>query len=325
MAKNLTRNDLYDLVWQKPITEVAKEYGLSDRGLSKLCERYGIPVPPRGYWSKIQNGHKAKIPQLISLDSKVDKKIIIDSNVKRNSTKLPDNLKDAITAEKQAKNKILVPESISNYHSIIAKWNKNDFKKQTSCLEKRRRKIFSVLLDALDSRGFWLEESTLVKGQVIVNYQQSSISFSINQHIKRSYEFLNGSKKATNEATQNLVLKIYSSDGIIIKTFAETKEASIENILNNVIVYIIKKLWNERKEYLERQDKLAKSQQDQQIKVDEEALELQKITNLEQNLKNWLYANQIKEYVAFVQKSSGEDTSAWCEWALNYSNKLEIK
>ncbi len=322
MAKNLTRNDLYELVWQRPIIKVAKEYGLSDRGLSKLCERYGIPVPPRGYWSKIQNGHKAKIPQLISLDSKVDKRIVIASNVKRNSNKLPDNLKDAITAEKQAKNKILVPESISNYHSIIAQWNKNDLKKQVSCLEKRRRKIFSVLLDALESRGFWLEENTSLKGQLIVNYQQSSISFSINQHIKRSYEFLNGSKKATNEATQNLVLKIYSSDGIIIKTFAESTEVPFENTLNNIVAYIIKKLWNEQKEYLERQDKLVKSQQDQQIKVDEEALELQRIRDLERRLKNWLYANQIKEYVVFVQQSSGEDTSAWCEWALRYVEKI---
>jgi hypothetical protein len=40
---------------------VGKEYGLSDRGLAKLCTRHEIPVPPRGYWAKIAHGHK--VPQ----------------------------------------------------------------------------------------------------------------------------------------------------------------------------------------------------------------------------------------------------------------------
>ena len=68
MTAPLNRNALYELVWSKPMTAVAKEYGLSDRGLAKLCERNGIPVPPRGYWAKKQAGKKVTKPALIVLD-----------------------------------------------------------------------------------------------------------------------------------------------------------------------------------------------------------------------------------------------------------------
>ena len=42
-----TRRELYDLVWKKPAETLAAEFGMSGRGLGKLCERHGVPVPPR--------------------------------------------------------------------------------------------------------------------------------------------------------------------------------------------------------------------------------------------------------------------------------------
>lgn len=46
----LTREELYARIWSKPIRDNAKELGLSDVGLGKLCRRSGIPLPPQGYW-----------------------------------------------------------------------------------------------------------------------------------------------------------------------------------------------------------------------------------------------------------------------------------
>ena len=42
----LTRQQLYDRAWTKPLDALAKELGLSGRGLGKLCDRHDIPVPP---------------------------------------------------------------------------------------------------------------------------------------------------------------------------------------------------------------------------------------------------------------------------------------
>lgn len=57
METKLTIQQLYDRVWTEPIHRIAKEFGLSDRGLGKFCERLDIPVPPRGYWRAKETGH----------------------------------------------------------------------------------------------------------------------------------------------------------------------------------------------------------------------------------------------------------------------------
>lgn len=38
-----TRDQLYDLIWSKPITVLAKEFGLSDNDLRKTCKAFNIP------------------------------------------------------------------------------------------------------------------------------------------------------------------------------------------------------------------------------------------------------------------------------------------
>lgn len=62
--RTLTRKQLYELAWKKPMMHIAKEFGFSDRGLGKLCTKYEIPIPPRGYWMCLKAGQKIKIPAL---------------------------------------------------------------------------------------------------------------------------------------------------------------------------------------------------------------------------------------------------------------------
>jgi len=59
-----SRIELYELVWAKPMTHLAKELGLSDVGLRKICVKFGIPLPLRGYWSRLQFGKQDPRPAL---------------------------------------------------------------------------------------------------------------------------------------------------------------------------------------------------------------------------------------------------------------------
>ena len=52
----VTREALYELIWATPIDRLAKDYGISGRGLQKICERLTILTPPRGYWAKLAAG-----------------------------------------------------------------------------------------------------------------------------------------------------------------------------------------------------------------------------------------------------------------------------
>ena len=60
----VSREKLYQEVWQTPIHRLAPHYGLSDVGLKKICKKLHVPTPPRGYWMRIKAGEKIRCPPL---------------------------------------------------------------------------------------------------------------------------------------------------------------------------------------------------------------------------------------------------------------------
>jgi hypothetical protein len=73
MNKNISREELYDLVWAKPMTHVAKDLGISDVMLGKLCKEQLVPKPPRGYWANLGSDKKRAVyvrPELSDLFQK---------------------------------------------------------------------------------------------------------------------------------------------------------------------------------------------------------------------------------------------------------------
>jgi hypothetical protein len=47
-----SKAELQKLVWEKPTTQIAKDFGVSDKAVEKWCKVYGVEKPPRGYWVK---------------------------------------------------------------------------------------------------------------------------------------------------------------------------------------------------------------------------------------------------------------------------------
>jgi hypothetical protein len=66
----LSREDLYELAWSKPMMELAKDFGISDVALAKRCRRLGIPVPGRGYWARVDAGQTPYRPKLPKREEK---------------------------------------------------------------------------------------------------------------------------------------------------------------------------------------------------------------------------------------------------------------
>ena len=60
MPLQITRNRLYELVWEKPMTRVAKELGISDVMLARICTQKDVPRPPRGYWANLGSSKKRR-------------------------------------------------------------------------------------------------------------------------------------------------------------------------------------------------------------------------------------------------------------------------
>ena len=56
MEHQFSRQAFFDLMWSKPIKDIAPDFGISDVALAKFCRKYEIPLPGRGYWAKLQAG-----------------------------------------------------------------------------------------------------------------------------------------------------------------------------------------------------------------------------------------------------------------------------
>src|SRR5690606_31203812 len=56
----LTREQLYEMVWERPLQQVAPELGISDVALAKICKKLDVPRPYRGYWVRRRAGRRPK-------------------------------------------------------------------------------------------------------------------------------------------------------------------------------------------------------------------------------------------------------------------------
>jgi hypothetical protein len=52
----LTRDQLYNEIWEISVSGVAKKYDVPYAALLKLCKETDIPIPPSGYWTKLSFG-----------------------------------------------------------------------------------------------------------------------------------------------------------------------------------------------------------------------------------------------------------------------------
>lgn len=72
--QELSREELFTLVWEKPTQEVARELGVSDVAIAKLCARLQVPKPPRGYWARVQSGQTPRRPPLPAFREEFDRR-----------------------------------------------------------------------------------------------------------------------------------------------------------------------------------------------------------------------------------------------------------
>lgn len=164
-----TRAELYAQVWREPMRTVAQRLGLSDVGLAKACRAALIPVPPRGYWAKLQHQKVvAAPPPLPARPGQPDRVILSPAPPKAApAASLLAALDDASQSAP-----IIAPLDLKRAHPIVRAWiEQNDRRRRearqagwavggedwSSALRQRQLLLYSALLQALAGRGFELK------------------------------------------------------------------------------------------------------------------------------------------------------------------------
>ena len=152
MAKQLSRAELYALVWSEPMKTLSARFGISDVALKKTCVRAEIPTPDRGYWAKKEAGKSTLQDALSARPPGMGDEVIIGGGGNYWHWHLsdeellgpippPPEFAESIEAvrERIAKvvGKLTVPRDIVTWHPAIDRLLKEDDKRREKQLAAR--------------------------------------------------------------------------------------------------------------------------------------------------------------------------------------------
>jgi hypothetical protein len=339
----LEREKLYAEVWSKPMIKLAREYGLSDNGLRKICKKLRIPVPPVGYWAKLQHGKKVDRMPLPPAHNFPTTHEIAQNREPKTKIVEPPELQEVIDFETREENRIKVPRDLIGPHSLVKRTKeafirskRNHFgilEPQAECLDirvseeslNRTLRILNSLIWALLERGIHVEiGKDRGKRQTILTVWGQKILMRISEKIdqrdftieeikaieKRQGYFFKSRKYAPNG---KLTLKAFEEGyGTVSREFTDSEQTLIEDKLNKFIVslfYLSVRLKRKRLELEEiwRQNEIERQQEEQRRKAIR--IESHKVDLLFKVAESWNKAERLRGFVNAVKNSvagSGE-------------------
>ena len=120
--QTVRREELYEQVWSVPLSQLCEQYGLSDNGLRKVCKRLNVPLPARGYWAKVEAGHKVRKTALPSVAEQSSTQIWREPKREKTAADAVDVvwLKEREAYEAEAAHGIEVVTGRKRWHAAIA-------------------------------------------------------------------------------------------------------------------------------------------------------------------------------------------------------------
>jgi hypothetical protein len=339
-TREISRRDLFDLVWQKPMWKVAPEFGLSGNGLAKLCRRAGIPVPERGHWRKLAHGKRVKRPLLQPATDNSEKLIIeaTPSNRSDLESSMPEPLAALLRAERAALEPIAVPNS-PKPHRLVVAWPRPQKPSYgvpwfTAEGESRRRRIASILFREIEHRGGTVAESkeherdthrfniTFFNETIEVSFRERTTMVKVPPDPRRSYSY--GSTEYYPTGLLRLRFENYL-DVPIRREWNDRETKRLEERLREILIalYIAieaERLRNERfrqERQREAEAELRRWKREERERCDREAAQ-----GLLTDVNAWNNARLIRGYVA-AMKDVESTSPEWINWALSIADKLD--
>lgn len=330
----LTRTELYDKVWTTPLTTLSKEFNLSDNGLRKICIKFDIPLPPMGYWQKLQFGKKVVKTPLPQQEKEEEIKIYVDQN--KNEPNPINSLKQIVT-EKIKNNSALilkVSERLSKPDEIVSKVQDNLSKKKVNEYAQIKGTIHTdgglpniVVSPKNVHRSLRILDNLIKNFKILgykVNVDSEGLKFAayedkITLYIKEKSNI----KDTTNErgwksrdliANGKLAVKILQYG---TTEFADTDKLLVEDQIEKILIKVeteFQRMAENRRKWQiesEKREELRKIEEEKQKMKDEELTKFISFYNDAHRWKNFMI---LKEYFEYM-KSNNTTNKEWIDWA----------
>jgi len=125
------RQKLYEEVWKEPVVVVAKRYGISDVALAKACRKLAVPLPPRGYWTRLRARNAPPRPPLPPYETPAKtratrpvKERSAGASVSKVSDEEPSRTENRVANEKRNQRKTMEREIPEYLYCTIDGWQR---------------------------------------------------------------------------------------------------------------------------------------------------------------------------------------------------------
>ena len=349
----VTRKELYERVWAIPTATLARELGLSDTGLAKLCLRNNIPRPRRGDWAKMREGHKVRQPKLPYEDD--DAEITIK----------PTRWSRRKAALEPRHEYVDVPKTLRGAHPLVstalevleqAKRNSKGMLERPirNCLDvavtkrllRRALRIMDAIIKECESRGWTCK---IDNGETVVQTADARVVFGISEILeyreseKHGADISEGRKfhrryEQKTEPTGKLMLKIkrrwsYGGDGYR-RTWSDGKLRQVGDSLHQFIETVEKIALDAREAAIERERQEREWEEEKRREEELEQIRAEKweqvqaeqtrVDNLKASAADWAESNRLRSYIDAVENVHGEKVPPeWYTWARDQAERLD--
>ena len=352
----LTRYELYDLVWSKPMRILAGEFGMSDVAFAKWCRKLEIPTPGVGYWQKKEFGKKTVQTKLPDPDRGDTLRLWAyrflpgEPPPQKPVREIP----EYEAHERRPENRIYVPETLANPHKLVARAEKAlrngqvdhrygwTFPKQRPCLDMqispgcldRALRLMDALLKSLETRGISVEvqQKEYEKATTFAILKDERIGFGVFESPCKGLREDFWSKKMVDGMVPSgrLVLRIRSQWGGDQFQLRDQKKATIEERLNDFVIALHCEAIR-LKEYRTEQEQRRLDEMERQRREAEERRrqeeEARKFRELESYIVNWRMARDIREFLAELNAKFHPDQIVemreWIDWASRQAERID--
>ncbi|NOG53214.1 MAG: hypothetical protein HND57_02605 [Planctomycetes bacterium] len=360
-TRTISRQDLYELVWSQPMVHIAREYGLSDVGLTKICRKYDIPRPPRGYWAKKHHGgcpdqiplpdveREAQIllPEKLPGDAEgslEDQGIQAPLQVEvlsdfRKAHDLVRQARDRLHGAEVDDNKILVPPTGTVLRVSVSK-----------PLLRRALLILDAVIRSVEGAGHTIASGpwATIDGITIgfeISEQVETHRRSIEEcDLAGSYTFCHSRVEQTRAPTGRLALRIIFNRHWrtgLQQVWRDTQKRQLEERIGDFVAGMIRtanrvrhqqeqervaaeRRWHENRRQAEEAQRRAEKQRIHRI-------EQARVEQLMRDASDWDAARRLRGYINAVQTycagnphvETNLDLGDWVEWATRQADRLD--
>ncbi|MEW5620688.1 hypothetical protein ABGT18_05065 [Pseudomonas putida] len=347
VEKTFTPQQLFEMVWERPVLIIAKEIGVSDVGLSKACRKAGITLPARGHWAK----PVSKRPRRPKPPASITPVTFHVLNVEKAARLRPENvIKDP--------KMLSVPTELTDPHPLVKKWlgAARKAKELNSALVFDKTKVlnshisrnevdrcallYDSLIKACESSGYtW----GIGSNGSLVQVDREELLITIQERIKRfdippppPKPFKPGQRWRPDvtamraarfgwEPTGVFSLIVDARSEVLIqKTWTDSKTGKLESKLGQILTGFVRIAASVKAQRLSDEAsrrRWAEEERERKEGIDQQR-RLDKLRqNLMKNLESWERAERLRAFIQATVEASPEDEATqialamWLSWA----------